>query len=398
MLRNMAFKIGSVSFIFALVMVLAMLSNIILGNVLSQEDFGHFHLIRTIILFIAPLAIWGQSIAAARYFSQNDISQFRWGKAFIKIMLVVMVLVILSVIIVHFVYHLSLPYLVSIGFAIFATCGTLFLSNVVRSQQRYSQAILMFSGFRILFFLLLVVIYFYTKLTTASAVFAFIAVIVLMMIFNLIFTFKTVPRGNTDVPNEMHTTGLLLMGIDASVDLFASLDSLVIPKILGLEALGLYAATMVPTQIFKVLNKSSKYVWVPEFGRNGNIRFKKLNAAVALVAAFLVISLAAFAHPILDLLYHGKYNEGVPLFRVLVIVGALRLFYSLGSSVVMGKLGKEALKYHLGFTLFTVALYAFLLVTFLRTFGLMGAGYALVIITIVRVLTTYYVIYLFRNK
>ncbi len=398
MLKKMAINIGGVSFVLSAVLVLSSLSNILLARVLSAEDMGRFALFRTLILFIPPLAIWGQDIAAARYFSQHDASRFRWDKAFAKILLVSSALVGAGVVIARFVYDLSPGYLTGIFFASTCYCVILLYSNLVRSRQRYNQSILLAYAFRGLFFIFLLFVYLTTRITLFSAASAFIAVLGMSAILNIWYSYRTVPRGQAPVPSEMHKTGILLMGIEVSVDFMASLDSLFMPKILGFEALGLYAAALVPAQVFNVLSRASKYVWVPEFGRNKQVRFKLLNLVVGVIAIVLLVGVVIAAEPILHLLYGGKYDGGATLLRVLALVGVFRLFYGLGSSVIVGRLGATALSYHLAITFATLLLYIGILYSMLQRFGVLGAGWSLLILTGLRMLGSYWVVYKFRHQ
>ncbi len=398
MLKKMAINIGGVSFVLSAVLVLSSLSNILLARVLSAEDMGKFALLRTLILFIPPLAIWGQDIAAARYFSQHDASQFRWDKAFHKILLVSSALVGIGVVIARFIYHLSPTYLTGIFVASTCYCVILLYSNLVRSRQRYNQSILLAYSFRGLFFIFLLCVYFTTKITLFSAGGAYIAVLGVAAVLSVWYSFRTVPLGKVPVPMEMHKTGIVLMGIEASVDFMASLDSLFMPKILGFEALGLYAATLVPAQVFNVLSRASKYVWVPEFGRNKQVRFKLLNIVVGIIALVLLVTVVIAAKPILHLLYGGKYDAGATLLRVLAFVGVFRLFYGLSSSVIVGRLGATALNYHLAITFATLILYVGILYSMLQHFGVIGAGWSLLILTGLRVVGSYWVVYKFRHQ
>ena len=394
----MALKIGGVSFTFAAILVLSALSSILLGNVLPPDDLGEFVFLRMLVLFIAPLTIWGQDIATARYFSANDVRQYRWDVTFLRIMSVSVPLVFVAIVIIYFVFHLSFYKLVGLFIASVFYCATLFFSSLLRSQRRFSLAIFMLNGFRGLFFLFLVIVHFAGTITKYHAMFVYLVVIVLMTLFNALYTFKKVPRGTKFVPREMHTFGLILMGIEASIVVMTSMDSMFIKKILGDSSLALYQMTLVPGQAFRILNRAAKYVWVPEFARAQRVRFKAMNAAVAVVAFVLFIFIVVAAHPILDFLFKGKYNAGVPLLRVFALVGVIRLFYSLTSSLIMGRLSQRALHYHLGLNIVGLILYVFVLYYFLILFGVLGAGFALLILSVIKLIGSYIIIFCFREQ
>lgn len=393
----MAKNIFGVSFVLALAQLFAMLASVLLGRHLSPGDFGEFGLMRTLILFIPPLAIWGQDIAAARYFSQLGVADYRWDKAFAKVMAVSAILVAIGVFIAWLIYQLEPFKIVGLYVASLFFCASLFLSSLLRSQQYYNQAIIMYSGFRGLFLFALLPIYFWVHMTKVHAITAFVGVIVFMGIINLIYTFKVLKRGPQPVPAEMHRTGLLLMGIEASVDVMASLDVLFIPRILGYDALGLYAAAIVPSRIFNILARAAKYVWVPEFGRNKHIPHKKIHLLTAAVGIVLLAVVVIWAEPVLHLLFGGKYDHGASILRILALVGFVRFFYGFSTSLIIGKMSDSAIKFHLGFTIASMIAYFFIMYFSLKIFGVLGAAIALLIVTVIRMVGGYLVVYLFKG-
>ena len=394
----MAFNIGSVSAVLTGVMVLASLSSILLGRVMNPTEFGEFGLIRTLILFIAPAVIWGQDIATARYFSRHDAGLYRWDLAFRNVMVITVILIAVSLAVVDIIYHLEFYKLIALFFGTFFLCYILLFSNLFRSQQRYNQAILMYSGFKGLFFFFLLAIYFTTRISVLYAIVAYISVIVLMGLVDGILAYRTIPIGPEKVPFEMHKSGLLLMGVEASISVISYADGLFITKLMGYDYMALFTATAVPAQIFAILTRAGKYVWVPEFGRQKGVRFRQLNIVVAVVAFLLLVFFLVGAQPILDFLYKGKYNHGAALLRVLAVVGVFRLFYTLSSSLIVGQLETPALKFHLFNTIVAMAIYLGVLYYFILRFGVIGAGLALIVLTSLRMIGSYVIVYLYRGR
>ena len=347
MLKKMALNIGGVSFVLAMIMLLAALSTIFLGRALTPEEFGEFALMRTLVLFISPLAVWGQDVATVRFFSKHDATNYRWDRALRTILLIAAILVLLGILIASTIYGLQWQRSVALFVASLAYVASMFFSNLMRSRQKYSQAILMLNGFRGAFFLLILMMLFTQTANAEVAIYAYFGIIVVMMLLNAVMSFRQLPRGASAVPRDMHSDGLLLMGSQASVTIIGSLDSLFIPGMLNLSSLALYQASVVPTQVFNILGRAAKYVWVPEFGRSKNVQVKRLSILVGLGAVLLLVGMVVFAKPILHLLFDGKYDEGANILRILALAGTIRLFYNLGSSVIVGRLDRSALYYHL---------------------------------------------------
>ncbi len=398
MLKKMAMNIGSVSLVLILVMVFASLSSILLARLLPDADWGEFSLMRMLVLFIPFLAIWGQGIATARFFSKNDPTIFNWHAAFIKVAVWSALLAALCVAAAAYIYNLELYKIVALYISVVFFCSTLFLANLVRSQRRYTQAIIMENGFRGLFFFILLIIYLTASITKPATILIYLGLVVVFGFFNIGYAFRSIGNGERTVPAEMHRTGILLMGIEVSVDVLSSLDTLLIPKILDYGALGLYSAVLAPAQVFNILARAAKYVWVPEFGRSERTRFRLLTVGVFTLAVVMALALALAAKPLLHVLYNGKYDHGALLLQIMAAAGVFRLLYSLSSSLIVGRLGHRALVVHLRITIAAMALYALLLYWFLFQRGVVGAAWALLMVTALRAGLSYWVVLRFQRE
>jgi len=390
--------IGGVSFVLAVIMVFASLSSIILGRLLTKNDFGEFTLMRTLILFIPPLAVWGQDLATARFFSRNDPRNYKWSTAFVNVMAGAVLLILLGSIVSYFVYNLSIVKLTGLVLAAVFYSAILFFSNLLRSQGRYSQAIIILNGFRGLFFLVLVVAYLTLAIDKTSAIAGYIFIIFLVSVSAGVYTFRTLPQGQENVPSEYYKSGLVLFASQAAVTIMTSFDRLIIPNFLGYEALGLYAACLVPVQAFNILGRASKYVWVPEFGRQQKIRFKRIVAGLALVTFLLLLVFLFGAKFILHILYAGKYDYGAYLLQLLALVGALRLMYNLSASLTVGRLDRFALNWHTRINVISMLFYIGLLYVMVKNLGVTGAALSLLIMTLLRMIASYTLVYRYRGQ
>ena len=394
--RIIARNIGGVSVILIVVRGAAVLSTIILANILSKTDFGEFALLRTLILLIPPLAIWGQDIATARFFSHNDASFFQWTRAFRNVMRIALPLILVGAIVAYLVYQLQQVYLLLIIISGVGYCIILLLSNLLRSQKRYHTAIILDSGFRLVFFFIIISALVLGVINKYIAIGGYALCFPAFAIVGICYVYKKIPSGNKPVPRQMHLDGLWLMLIDASVIIMASVDSLFIPGMLTIEALAIYQAVIVPVHVFDILGRATKYVLLPEFGAQKQVEFRLYNIAVAVVAIFLLSLFVFGGLIILHILYGTKFDEGLSVLRIFALVGVLRLFYSLGSSMIVGRLGQIALKYHLVITVCAVIIHVGMTYWLLLWFGLFGAALAVLLTTLLRVAGSYFVVHRFR--
>ena len=125
---------------------------------------------------------------------------------------------------------------------------------------------------------------------------------------------------------------------------------------------------------------------------------KRLSLIVGVVAVSLLVLLIIYARPLLHLLFNGKYDAGANVLRILAVAGAIRLFYNLASSIIIGKLQKDALYWHLGVTITMMLIEVGLLIYMLKSFGVMGAALTVLIVISLRTVASFFIINKFKHQ
>jgi len=95
--------------------------------------------------------------------------------------------------------------------------------------------------------------------------------------------------------------------------------------------------------------------------------------AVAVVAACLYLFLGDDA---VRLLYGGRYDQGIYLIAPFMLSGVIKLFYAVPSSIIGGRLPREALREFLWFSVGAIAFNVAIEIVLIRAMGLMGAALA----------------------
>ena len=391
------FRIGSVSVILGAVTVLGAITSIILGRYLTPEDFGHFGLFRTCILFVAPVSLLGQDIAAVRFFSKNGLENFRWKKKFSLIMLICMMVTLVAVIVIRFIYDFTIPLLTLLLPTIIFFAMTIYLANLLRSQGKYTQAVLLLNGYKAVFLVSVLALYFTARLSLHFTMSAFVFAVIINGLILLILVFFKVKEGMEAIPSILQKSGLLFLGFHLCVHLFASLDVFVLSHYLDFASVGIYMATLVPTQIFMVIAKSAKFVWIPEYSKSNSTMFFKGNLFIFLGAIALFVLYCFFAHDIMFFLYKDKYSGVEMLVRILAAASLMRLFYNLGSSVIVGRLSFKAMQMHLIMNVLAIIVYLVFLYFGINRWQVTGAAFALLAIMILRSLFTMIIIRYFSQ-
>ncbi|HNR67375.1 MAG TPA: hypothetical protein PKN04_05285 [bacterium] len=391
-MKTITQKIGWVTGLLGLSMFFASLVSIWLARSLSTQAFGEFSLMRSLILFLPTLAIWGQDIAVTTFFARDHPGRYQWTQLLRRVLFASAVIGAISVVVSGLIYDLKPYQWICLLLAILITCSTLLLSSLFRSMRRYRTAVLMSSAFRGLFLFVVAFLWATKRLGADTAIIGYTLTLLVTGLFNIYLAHRSMPIGKDPVPAELHKTGLIYMGIGLVVNVLVSLDALVISKVLGNETLAIFSATTVPAQIFSIISHAAKIVWVPEFGRSVHVSLNAYGRKIIVLAFFLMIAVAAAAQPIMRLLYDGKYDSGIFLLQILSLAGLLRLINGLSSSFIMGRFTDRGLAIYLAITLTIMLFYIPGLYFALRGLGVIGAGYALAVQLAIRVAVGYFLI------
>lgn len=166
-------------------------------------------------------------------------------------------------------------------------------------------------------------------------------------------------------------------------------DNIVVGKILGSATLGIYQvaykfSTLPISEITMVVNQ----VIFPIYSKfsDDRDRLKKallrVTAANALGAMLLGFSIFIFAEPIILLVMGDQWVAAIPAVKILSIYGIIRTVFGSFSALFLS-LGKQ--DYVAKMTFVRVAALAVLLVPFIMNFGMVGAGYAMLVSIIVEI-------------
>ncbi|MBN1127974.1 MAG: oligosaccharide flippase family protein [Chitinispirillaceae bacterium] len=191
------------------------------------------------------------------------------------------------------------------------------------------------------------------------------------------------PGFNRTVAKTVFTFSVSIVGMTALNYLFNNFDKAIIGKMFDLEQLGFYAranflallpATYIANAVSPVFLPSLKNI------ANDPVRlrnaFFKITAVYMLLFALLGIGLFVFARPFVLLLYGNNWLPVVPLFQIMIIFGIAKSMTAACSTIIYLK-GKPWLM-----TISTgvmVAAFCALSIPLIKTFGLTGIAWALVI-------------------
>jgi len=322
-------KIIGVSGIIFLSSICFFLANIILGRMLSKEDYGYFQFIRTVTFILPSIVILGMDVSFIRFFSKKNVSKFNW---FRNLLVSIRNTSILSIPIVLFIilfyqiqfFHGLIIYLILLFY------GFLLLGNsILRVNSQYFKAQFLTSGWRIIFFLFVLFLFIINSFTRDYVIKSYFISFVIFVVFALIFL-KKITKGKEEVSNKkIFGNGFLFFLITVSGIIMTQLDRFFISKILGFEALGIYVAvSVVIITIFNLTSTSIGFVLMPYLAKGKKINKKKL--AIFIISITIVLSLffLFFTQHMNHIFYNGRYDGHQNVINLFIIIGALQFLYN----------------------------------------------------------------------
>ena len=131
---------------------------------------------------------------------------------------------------------------------------------------------------------------------------------------------------------------------------------------------------------------------MPRVNVVGRLDLRALNAPVLALAAGVAALYLLFGRQVTHLLYAGHYDGGAYLIAPFVLSGVAKLFYSVPSSIIGGRLPRAALRQFLWFSVAALFVHIALEVAFIRAMGLLGAALATALAWGIRLVGAYVVV------
>lgn len=391
-------RLRNVFIIIASAFPFAILKNVILGRELNETDMGLMSLLITIISFVYPVALLGQHNALVRFLSKgNNTSFYNWKLFNLNILLLGSILSIISSLIFLLIYKLNLLALGFLTIGIIASLIGDLYKEVPRSIGRFEISLLLQRSERYIFPIILILLYLINSfnLTTIFISFGFLYIFYSLGI--ILYTYRTCPNGAAKFPSDVYRDGLFFWGSDLSLIALVSIDKFFIAKLCSIEDLAVYFSTFTITRLYDIVSQAVEYVLLPYSNKVKNINIKKIALYVGLVALFVTIFYLIAGPKIQEIVYKGKYNHGIELIPWFCIVGIVRSFYIIPSSIIGGRLGQAALKLFFYFNFGMLGLNIILGIIFTYQWQLFGAIIATLVVWSLRTIFGFIIMYRYKN-
>jgi O-antigen/teichoic acid export membrane protein len=387
--------------VFALVLagaVLQLLVQTVFARALPREHVGLISLVLGALPILSTLTILGQDSSIVRFFSRDAAGRYDVRRYVVRVLALSAPAGALAGLAAALYYDLP-PLAAAAAIALVASQNAVtILTSVARAAHRYERAML---GTRLPFAMAavaLVVLRALDALTLASGLWTLIGAFALAVMSFAATAQRDLRTGDEKVPRSVVVEGLLFFGLSLSFSVMTAADKLVIGRMMELEDLAVYATIYAVMRGFDFLFYSISYVLMPRVNTLGRVPLRRLNLWITGVAALVAAVYLTIGDEVVHLLYAGRYDAGVYLILPFALSGVLKLFYSVPSSVIGGRLPRAALRAFLWFNLGGMVLNVVLDIVLISVMGLLGAAVATAIAWAVRLTGGYLIILRHRKR
>jgi O-antigen/teichoic acid export membrane protein len=322
-------------------------TNIILARKLDISDFGHFSLIRSLIMLLPILIYFGFSNSIIRFSKSNDLSKFN---IFEPIKQVSLWSVLIAIFVVGFVkqfYSLGmLDFFVLLGAS--WVLGRLWIVNsLLRINENYSTAQLVPFAWKFILLFIIIILLFIDWISLEST----LLVLFISFFFSYFYGIakeKQYKCGTKKISiKRIYLTGLSFFMVNILSLFMSQFDKLSIAKIFDSESVAIYSGvSLISLTTFNLLGTSIGYVLMPHLSKGKRIsklEFILYTVITPLVIFAILFNYGEFAN---NLFYDNKYSNYPIIFQLTLILAVLQYYNNL-IQFSMGGIGtnKDVLKY-----------------------------------------------------
>ncbi|MBD3367948.1 MAG: oligosaccharide flippase family protein [Candidatus Eisenbacteria bacterium] len=348
----------------------------VLARELTREHVGIISLILGALPLLSTITLVGQDSTIVRFLSRGGAERYDARRYLTRVLLSTLPAGALAALAASLYY--GLPALAAVSAVTLVACqnGLTLLTSVARAGHRYERAM---TGMRLPFVLAalaLVVLNALDALTLVTALWTLIGAFAAAFAGFAFTTPSGLAGGGERVPRSVLTEGLLFFGLSLSFSVMMAIDKLIIGRMMGFEDLAVYATVFAVMRGFDFVFYSIGYVLMPRAGTLSRVPLARLNAWIAGIAVAMTAVYLLLGDEAVHFLYEGRYDVGTYLILPFALSGVLKLFYSVPSSVIGGRLPRTALKAFLWYNAAGVVVNVVLDIMLIRTMGLWGAAIA----------------------
>jgi O-antigen/teichoic acid export membrane protein len=394
-------RIGRVFVIVLIGAILQVVTQTVLARALPKPDVGIISLLIGSLPLLSTITLLGQDSSTVRFLSRVRADRYDVASHVRRVLLLTLPLG--AAIGLGGARYFALTGLAAATLAVLVVSqnATSIVTSVVRAARRYELAMMGTRAPVIATAVVLSVLFVLNRLTLEAALLvimiAFGATALVLIQRGAGRTAGPSPAEMSAVPRSVIRRGFFFLGLSVSLSVMVALDKVIIGKMMPYSDLAVYATIFAVMKGFDFLFYSISYVMMPHVTSLERVNLRKYNVSLAGLAVAVSLFYVLLGGTVVHLLYGGRYDEGTYLILPFVLSGVLKLFYSLPSSIIGGRLPGTALKQFLWFNIAGMAANVVLDIVMIRAMGLLGAAFATALAWGLRLGGSYAVLFLNRS-
>jgi O-antigen/teichoic acid export membrane protein len=391
-------RVGRVFVVVLASAALQLVTQTLLVRSLSKTEVGLISLLLGALPILSTISLVGQGAATVRFLSRSEAGAYDTAAHLRKVLALVLPLGLVLALLGAGYYQLGGGLaLVLIALVVSQNIATV-LGSAMRAEHRYEIAMVAVRMPAMAAAVALVVLRLSDALTYTSALAVLAAAFLASAVLLSALGFRKLGAGDRRVPGFVMREGVFLLGLDLSFAIMVSLDKLIVGKMMTYADLAVFASVFAVMRGFDFIFYSISHVLMPRVNVVRRLALSRYNLLIGVVATAVSAVYLTIGDDVVRFLYKGEYDAGSVLILPFVLSGIAKLFYSVPSSVIGGRLPRRALKQFLWSNLAAVAAQVVLCVVMIRTMGLVGAALATAIAWFLRLAGGYVIVARHREQ
>ncbi len=369
-------RVGRVFSVVLLGAALQLVTQTLLARSLSKTEVGLISLLLGALPILSTLSMAGQGASVVRFLSKSERGAFDTPAHVRRVLAIVLPLGIVASFAGAGFYGLGWALAFVLLALVLSQNVATTVGSVMRAEHRYELAMTAVRLPTIVSGVVLLALRFADALTYTTALVTLAVAFALSGLLLMALRPGAAREGAAPVPRSVVREGVFLLGLDLSFALMVSVDKLVIGKMMPYADLAVYASIFAVMRGFDFLFYSISFVLMPRVNVIRKLELRRYNLLIGALAALVTTAYLLAGKSIVSFLYAGRYDEGAYLILPFALSGIAKLFYSVPSSVIGGRLPRPALKQFMWLNLAGVVVSIALDIVMIRAMGLMGVAIA----------------------
>lgn len=376
----------------------------ILGRILTPAQFGYFGIASLVLALLEVLTETGINVFLVQ--EKRPLKEFinsAWIVSIVRGIILSLIIILLTPLIVTF-FNAPGAYETLLLIAIVPFIRG-FINPAIITYQKDLLFAKEFKLRFVLFFIDVLVSIIFALLTRSAS--AFVYGLIASALIEVILSYVLIPIW-PKMQFELHKVKLIIKRgwWVTMTGIFSYLadngDNIAVGKIIGSSALGIYQvayklSTLPISEITNVVNQVMFPVYVKFADDKIRLRnaFLKVTGVSSVVALILGSILFFFAEPIILISMGDQWTAAIPVIQILAIYGILRTMFGNFAPVFLS-LGKQNYVAQMTFVRVTALLIS--VIPLVMMFGMVGAGYAMLLSIIVEIPVILFFVYKIFGK